>query len=106
MIGLWWVWCWAWQTLALPSTSCIPWLWAQFGGGVTDNAVVVAQLYQNLYQQAPDAAAMRNLVQGLDAGQFSRADLVGVAAMQSINAVNIDLAGLSITGLEYLATPV
>lgn len=75
-------------------------------GGVTDNAVVVAQIYQNLFQQAPDAAAMRYLVQGLDAGQFSRADLVGVAAMQSINAVNIDLVGLSITGLEYLATPV
>ncbi len=76
-------------------------LTAKLGGGFS-NADEVALLYLNLFGHGPTPAEATFWSDAIDSGQFSQASLAIAAAQLDINASNVDLVGLTDTGLAYL----
>ena len=72
-------------------------------GFAPNHAVVVNLLYTNLTGSAPSPADRALLTSWLDNGLHTPASLAMLAAGTSVNATNIDLVGLSQTGLAYQA---
>jgi hypothetical protein len=60
-------------------------------------------LWTNVIGSAPSAEDIAPFVTMLELGQLSIGSLTTLAADTDLNAVNIDLVGLSQTGLAYLA---
>ena len=73
---------------------------AALAGGA-DNASFVQLLYRNVIGQPASAATTEILLQYLDGGGLSRADLFRAVAELPVNQARIDLVGLQIIGLEY-----
>jgi hypothetical protein len=74
---------------------------ARLGTGASSEAVVNL-LYTNVMGAAPDAVTLANYAHLLESGAYSLGQL-GILAAESVsNAWNIGLAGLTVTGLEYL----
>lgn len=71
-------------------------------GRAPGNAQVVAHIYANLFHSAPDSITLQSLTALLDSGAYTQADLVQYASALDVNAVNIDLVGLSARGLEFV----
>ena len=71
-------------------------------GGQFSNADEVNLLYQNLFGHGPTPAESTFWSDAIDSGQFSQASLAVAAAQLDLNASNIDLVGLTQTGLAYL----
>lgn len=67
------------------------------------HAQAATLLYGNLFGGPPDAATLNDLVAGLDAGNYTEAQLALFAADSDWNAANIGLVGLQQSGLAYLA---
>jgi hypothetical protein len=65
------------------------------------NADEVRLLYRNLVGQDPAPSDLGYWTSALDSGQFSKASLAVAAAGLDLNAVNIDLMGLSHHGLDF-----
>jgi hypothetical protein len=70
--------------------------------GAKTNAAVVKQLWTNLFGSAPTAEQAAPYVAGLDQGVYSKGALGVSAAELALNKTNIDLVGLTQTGIEYL----
>lgn len=70
--------------------------------GATSNDALVATVWQNLFGIAPTAAEIAPFVALLDNGDFSQIEFTTIVADIDLNLINIDLAGLSQTGLEYI----
>jgi serralysin len=66
------------------------------------NDTVVNLLYTNLIGVAPTAAQQDTFVSLLDQGVLSQASFGQIVAETELNAVRIDLVGLSNTGIEYI----
>ena len=66
------------------------------------NAQVVDLLYTNVVGHAPDAATRKVFTDLLDSHAFTIASLGVLAADTEFNASNINLVGLTESGLEYL----
>lgn len=71
-------------------------------GGRSSNADVVNLLYANVVGSAPDAATMLYYKGLLDNGTYTQGSLGVLAADTSINATNINLVGLTQTGVEFV----
>jgi pimeloyl-ACP methyl ester carboxylesterase len=69
--------------------------------GSSDDAAVVTQIYRNVVGAAP-AAADLNYFLGLLGDGMSRGELLVLAANSELNQQNIDLVGLSQSGIEYV----
>lgn len=74
---------------------------ARLGSSPT-NAQVVDLLYTNVVGAAPDADTRKSFVELLDNHTFTIASLGVLAADTGMNQTNINLAGLTQAGLEYL----
>ena len=72
------------------------------GAEATDHTAVVDLLYGNVVGTAPSAADQAYYVGLLDSGEHTVASIGVMAANTALNEANIDLVGLSQTGLEYL----
>lgn len=70
------------------------------GAQASDQAVVTL-LFTQVVGQAPDAATLSALTGLLAAGGMSRGALAVAAAETALNQANIDLVGLSASGLAY-----
>lgn len=71
-------------------------------GTQPSNEEVVSLLYTNLFGVAPPQYELAYYAGLLDAGVFTQAGLAILAAGTSLNLANIDLVGLSETGIEYV----
>lgn len=71
-------------------------------GPAPSHAAVVDLLYTNVVGASPSAAERDFYVGLLDGGVYTPGSLGVLAAQSSLNAANIDLVGLSQTGLAYL----
>lgn len=71
-------------------------------GTDTTAAQVVDLLYTNVVGLAPDAATRKSFTDLLDNHTFTVASLGVLAAETELNKANINLVGLTQTGLEYL----
>jgi Ca2+-binding RTX toxin-like protein len=71
-------------------------------GANADNAAVVDLLFANLAGAPPAAEQQQQYVDLLDQGVFSQAGLGLLAADTALNAANIDLVGLSHSGIGYI----
>ncbi|SEN41198.1 hypothetical protein [Nitrosomonas marina] len=76
---------------------------AALGNSATDHNAVVHQLYQNVTGFAPSATEESYYVELLDTGEHTISSIGILAAETTLNQNNIDLVGLSLTGLEFLA---
>lgn len=76
-------------------------LWRAIAGG-TDNAAFVKAVYQHVVGAAPDAANLAYFQGMLDRAEMSQAQMLTMAANTDINAVFIDLVGMTHTGLQYV----
>ncbi len=65
------------------------------------HAQTASLLYANLFGTAPDTATLDVLVAGLDAGQYTEADLALFVMDSDGNATNIGLVGLQQNGLDF-----
>lgn len=74
---------------------------ARLGANPT-NVQVVDLLYNNVVGSAPDATTRKSFTDLLDNHSFTIASLGVLAADTDLNKVNINLVGLTQTGLEYL----
>lgn len=77
-------------------------LFAQAAGSHS-NADFVRTVYRNVMGSAPAAAAQQYYQGLLDSGAMSQAELALLASQTAQAAAQIDLAGLTSTGLAYLA---
>lgn len=68
----------------------------------TTSADIVSLLWTNLFRSGPSAEQAKEYVELLDKGSISVGGLTVLAANHSLNTTNIDLVGLSQTGLEYI----
>lgn len=75
---------------------------AALGADATNHTVVVDLLYENIVGFTPSPAAEAQFVRLLDSGTYTVAELGVLAAETALNQENIDLVGLSQTGLEFL----
>lgn len=75
---------------------------ARLGANPTSNQVVDL-LYTNVVGQAPDAATRKAFADLLDNRTYTVASLGVLAADTDLNKTNINLVGLTQTGLEYVA---
>lgn len=73
------------------------------GDGAADHAQVVDLLYENVVGVAPSAVEEAFYVELLDSGAHTISSIGIMAAETSLNQENIDLVGLSQTGLAYLS---
>jgi hypothetical protein len=76
-------------------------LGALFGENKTNDAVAEL-VYLNLIGEAPTEAMTKELASFMDSGAYTQAGFTRVVADLQINATNIDLVGLSNTGLQYV----
>ncbi len=72
------------------------------GRHATNHAVVVNHLYENVVGSPPAFAEAAHFIELLDSGVYSVASIGVLAAETMLNQANIDLVGVSQTGLEYL----
>jgi hypothetical protein len=72
-------------------------------GPVATSAEFVRQVYANVVGVQPSAAEVAAFGGLLDSGQFTQAQLAQLAADSVFNANIIGLAGLAVTGIEYIA---
>lgn len=79
---------------------------AALGDNATNHTAVVNLLYRNVVGFAPSAADEAYYVGLLDSGIHSVASIGVMAADTALNGENINLVGLSQTGLEYVLTSV
>lgn len=79
---------------------------AALGDNATNHTAVVDLLYENVVGFAPSAADEAHFVGLLDSGVHTVSSIGIMAADTTLNEENIDLVGLSQTGLEYLFTTV
>ncbi|MDH5553355.1 MAG: hypothetical protein OEX82_08490 [Nitrosomonas sp.] len=79
---------------------------AALGDHATNHTAVVDLLYENVVGFAPSAADEAHFVGLLDSGVHTIASIGIMAADTALNEENIDLVGLSQTGLEYILTTV
>jgi hypothetical protein len=70
-------------------------------GGRGSNTEVVNLLYTNVVGSAPDAGSLAYYKDLLDNGTFTQGSLGVLAADTSINTTNINLVGLTQTGVEF-----
>jgi len=75
---------------------------AALGADATNHAAVVDLLYENVVGVAPAAADQEFYVDLLDAGMHTVASIGVFAAETELNQENVNLVGLSQTGLTYL----
>lgn len=75
---------------------------AALGENATDHNAVVDLLYENVVGIAPSPTDKTHFVGLLDSGVHTIASIGMLAADSTLNEENIDLVGLSQTGLEYL----
>jgi len=71
-------------------------------GANAGNAAVVTLLYTNVVGIEPSSAELAAFTSLLDSGAHTQASLGIFAADTSLNTANINLVGLSASGLEYL----
>ncbi|MBI5278733.1 MAG: VCBS repeat-containing protein [Burkholderiales bacterium] len=71
-------------------------------GASASSTAVVTLLYTNVVGTAPPPAELAYFRGLLDGGTFTPGSLGVLAADTSLNAANIGLAGLALTGLEYV----
>lgn len=71
-------------------------------GPDASHSQIIAHLYQQLYHTAPSSATLQNLTAGLDAGDYTPAEVVAWVAASDTNAANIGLVGLSTQGLAFV----
>lgn len=71
-------------------------------GGRGSNTDVVNLLYTNVVGSAPDSSTLAYYKGLLDSGAFTQGSLGVLAADTSINTTNINLVGLTQTGVEFL----
>ncbi len=76
------------------------------GDNATNHTAVVDLLYENVVGFAPSVADESHFIGLLDSGVYTVASIGIMAADTVLNEENIDLVGLSQTGLEYLLTTV
>jgi len=76
-------------------------LGALLGPNKTNDAVAEL-VYLNLIGEAPTEAKVDELASFMDSGAYTQAAFTRVVADLEINATNIDLVGLSNTGLQYV----
>lgn len=76
-------------------------LFEQLAGG-RSNAQFVDFVYHNITGHDADAGTRATLISMLDSGQHSQTSLALLACETGLNAQQIDLVGLSATGIEYL----
>ncbi|SER47009.1 hypothetical protein SAMN05421690_102916 [Nitrosomonas sp. Nm51] len=74
---------------------------AALGNNATDRNAVVNLLYENVTGFPPSAADEAHFVGLLDSGEHTIASIGILAAETALNQNNIDLIGLSQTGLEF-----
>jgi len=74
---------------------------ALVAANLSSHEAIVDVLYKNLTHAHPTAAEASPFIEWLDAQTLSPAQLAIYAAEHPLNIDNIDLAGLSATGLEY-----
>lgn len=74
---------------------------AKLGSGYT-NSAEVALLYQNLTGVKPLEPDLNFWTNTIETGQFTQTSLAIFAADHEINTTNIDLVGLTQTGIEYI----
>lgn len=65
---------------------------------------VVELLYTNVMHQAPSLAVRDDFVNQLNSGEYTFASLTDMAARTPQNAANIQLTGLSSSGMEYVTS--
>ena len=68
----------------------------------TSSTDVCTLLWTNVFGKAPTTADIAPFKQMLDSGEISVGALTALAADTSFNTTNIDLVGLSQTGIEYV----
>jgi len=68
----------------------------------TTSTDICTLLWTNVFGEAPTTADIAPFKQMLDSGEISVGALTTLAADTSYNTINIDLVGLSQTGLEYV----
>ena len=70
-------------------------------GANKTNEAVANLVYTNLVGEAPTDAAKAELASYMDSGAYSQVAFTRAIADHELNATNIDLVGLSNTGLQY-----
>ena len=70
-------------------------------GANKTNEAVANLVYINLVGEAPTDAAKAELASYMDSGAYSQVAFTRAIADHELNATNIDLVGLSATGLQY-----
>ena len=65
------------------------------------NEAVVELVFTNLVGEAPTQAVKAELASYMDSGAYSQAGFARAIADLELNATNINLVGLSDTGLQY-----
>lgn len=68
----------------------------------TTSTDICTLLWTNMFGKAPTTADIAPFKQMLDSGEISVGALTTLAADTSYNTINIDLVGLSQTGIEYI----
>ena len=74
----------------------------KLGTDINDASKVVDLLYNNVVGSAPDQATLATYVGLLNSHQYTAASLGVLAADTSFNTANIDLIGLSHTGIAFI----
>lgn len=77
-------------------------LGVKLGTDINDATKVVNLLYNNVIGSAPDQATLATYVGLLNSHQYTAASLGVLAADTSFNSANIDLIGLSHTGIAFI----
>ena len=70
--------------------------------GKSSSTDICNLLWTNVVKTTPTAADIAPFKAMLDSGQMNIGSLAALAADTSFNTTNIDLVGLSQTGLEYI----
>jgi len=70
-------------------------------GANKTNEAIVELVYANLVGVAPTAAVTKELASYMDSGAYSQAGFARAIADLDLNATNINLVGLTETGLQY-----
>ena len=73
--------------------------------GVVSNSQFVNLIYQNITGAAPSAGELATFVGLLDRGDYTQGALAVLACNSEVNALHIDLVGLSHTGIEFVPQP-
>jgi hypothetical protein len=79
-------------------------LYAQLAGS-RSNADFVKLVYANVVGVAPNATDLAYFQGFLDSGNMTQAQLAVLAANTDVNALNVNLVGLSNAGIEFLPYP-